>query len=288
MYINANTPLKTKCRDCKHEWSITVGHVWEGCGCPNCYGNVKYTLEQVTKLFKDRNLQFLDAIYINANAFHLVKCLDCKIEWKTTLHSVLQGAICRDCAGIIRYSLENIKPFYEKENLTCLATEYIGCHATYKTQCNECHHIWWPTFWSIKNNGSGCPLCNTGKSEKLSIKYLKELTSVVPDKKRIQMQDCDFQSYCIVDAFFEINNTQIIIEINGEQHYKPVNFSGNWKIAKKNFERQVKRDEWLREYCKANKIILIEVDLRKYQGEQIKEYLKEQFMNYVLIKDIDV
>ena len=99
--------------------------------------------------------------------------------------------------------------------------------------------------------------------------------------------DCDFQKKCIIDAVFNFNDQEIFVEIQGQQHYEPVSFGGkkNQEIAEKSFIRQVKRDEWLRNYCKENNIILIEVDLRRYQGEQIKEYLKEQFINYGFLNE---
>ena len=79
-----------------------------------------------------------------------------------------------------------------------------------------------------------------------------------------------------VDFKIDTKIGQVIIEYNGIQHYEPVPFNGDKELAKANFARQIKRDQWLRDYCNLNNIILIEIDGRKYTKDKIEPYLVEQ------------
>ncbi len=121
------------------------------------------------------------------------------------------------------------------------------------------------------------------KSERIAIKYIKTVFKTDVSKETVQMPNCDFQTKCIVDASFTVNSRKIFVEVNGKQHYQPVMFGRDQKSAKINFTRQKKRDRWLRKYCKNNNIVLIEVDLRKYRGINIKRYLQKQFQANLLL-----
>ena len=70
----------------------------------------------------------------------------------------------------------------------------------------------------------------------------------------------------------EIKNKIIIIEYNGEQHYKPVRFNGRSQyMANKCLKRQKIRDVELREYCKNKNYILLEVPYYWKDEETIKQ-----------------
>jgi len=62
--------------------------------------------------------------------------------------------------------------------------------------------------------------------------------------------------YVIVDFIIDYENTKIFIEYNGEQHYKRVPF---FHKTLEEFEKQLRRDEELRNYCTNNNIKLIEI-----------------------------
>ena len=76
-------------------------------------------------------------------------------------------------------------------------------------------------------------------------------------------------------ADFYIRESNVIIEYNGVQHYRPVLFgNSNVSSAKLNFKRQKLRDKQLREYCSKNSIRVIEIDGRKYAFSSLKKYLE--------------
>ncbi len=81
---------------------------------------------------------------------------------------------------------------------------------------------------------------------------------------------------------FYIPSQNLIIEYNGEQHYRPVRFGQirfgqkhncTQKQADENFIKQQARDELLKNYCKENNINLLEIDGRKYYLQSLKNYI---------------
>lgn len=66
---------------------------------------------------------------------------------------------------------------------------------------------------------------------------------------------CD-NKYLFVDFYLPKHN--IIIEFNGEQHYKPI----EWFGGQERFEQQQERDMALKQYCHKHKIKLIEISYK--------------------------
>ena len=63
-------------------------------------------------------------------------------------------------------------------------------------------------------------------------------------------------------ADFYLPSKNVIIEFNGAQHYKIVDYFG----GKSTFERQQNRDFALRQYCKEHKIKIIEIPYTEYDN----------------------
>lgn len=115
------------------------------------------------------------------------------------------------------------------------------------------------------------------KNEKLCGENLEELinstfnTKIIYNKNRIYITD---KKYIVPDFKFIINNLDILVEMNGEQHYNEVKHFG----GKEQLKIQKKRDKALRLYCKENNILLFEIDGRKYTGKKIKQYIIDEII----------
>ena len=60
-----------------------------------------------------------------------------------------------------------------------------------------------------------------------------------------------------VDFFFP--DISLAVELDGEQHYRPVAFGGDLEVAYQAFNEQRKRDQRLIDLCHENKITLITI-----------------------------
>ena len=73
---------------------------------------------------------------------------------------------------------------------------------------------------------------------------------------------------------FYIPKYNLLIEYQGEQHYKPQDFKGEGiEKAKSKFKRQQKHDKYKREYAKENNIDLLEIPYWEFKN--IEEILNK-------------
>ena len=103
-------------------------------------------------------------------------------------------------------------------------------------------------------NGHGCPHCHRSKGEVRVANFLNKNGIKYEIQKKIpNLNLFGGRKYFLLDFYIPIYN--VIIEYNGEQHYKSV----GWFGGDKNYKIQKLRDESLRQYCKGHNIKLIEI-----------------------------
>lgn len=90
------------------------------------------------------------------------------------------------------------------------------------------------------------------KGEREVIAYLNKNGYKYRREYRIRC-NLGFQRNVYIDFYLPKEN--VFIEYNGRQHYEPVEYFG----GEEQFERQQKRDAWVRHYCIDHGIKLIEI-----------------------------
>ena len=263
--------VKCKCKICNYEWdTASTAHLKQGHGCPNCAGICKKSNEEITDLItnKHSNLQILKIE--NKNNI-TVQCKDCGSIRTSSLNKILQYSKCEVCSGY-RW---NTKTFIERMSEINSDVEILGEFKTtadhIKVKCKKCGRIWQPKAKKLLE-GLRCTCINGSKGEllvesilkKLKINYIHFYT--IKDFKLIS------QNRIIVDFYIPDYNT--FIEYNGKQHYVPIEYFG----GEIQFNKQKIRDKELRNYCKENKINLIEI---KYnlKEEDVEEIIKQKILN---------
>ena len=124
-------------------------------------------------------------------------------------------------------------------------------------QCEK-GHSWRTRIIAFCNKGTRCGKCNESKGErecsrvldKLNIEYSVQKT--YPDLKNINKLKFDI---CI-----KIDDKEALIEYDGEQHFRSVDFFG----GEKGFKRCKELDAIKNDYCKTNKIPLLRISYRHY------------------------
>ena len=72
-----------------------------------------------------------------------------------------------------------------------------------------------------------------------------------------------------------IIDINLLIEVDGEQHYRPVCFGGVTKErAELNFKKSKERDRIKDNYCKKHNIKLLRIPYGEYKNNKYKETLK--------------
>lgn len=97
-------------------------------------------------------------------------------------------------------------------------------------------------------SGQGCPICSGSNLEVIVNNIL--LQSNLDFNKQVYINYNNKRMF--VDFVININGTKYFIEVNGQQHYKPISLWGGTE----KFKNQQLRDNLLQQYCNENHIQL--------------------------------
>lgn len=154
------------------------------------------------------------------------------------------------------YTPENIQLYFNKNNIKLSILDKTPRKIKVKTDkiefvCN-CGNIFKSTFQNIYyNKTKRCRRCSLSKSEleRIVSEYLDEIN--VRYIEQYTFKDCKIKKLCRFD--FYLVDYNIIIEVNGSQHYYK-NSDFNMSL-----EEQKIRDEYKKDYCKKNGIKYLEI-----------------------------
>ena len=251
-------------------WQLPSSHL-QGNGCPKC------GLEETKKLLTKTTEQFIEEsknIHGDKYDYSKVKykhsldkvCIICPKhgEFWQTPSSHLDGSGCPKCADnqpinteeFIKRSKEKHGELYDyskskyKNNRTKIE---IICH---KKDSNGIEH---GSFFTIPHShmqGSGCPKCKQNYRLENEVRLLLTKNNIEFEEKKT----FDGLKYKIaLKPDFYLPKENIIIECQGEQHFKPVNFGGkNTKTLQKQYELNQVRDKIKKKYCEEHNIKLLE------------------------------
>lgn len=169
------------------------------------------------------------------------------------------------------YTINNIKQFLLNNNAEyeILSNDFNGYHNDIKWKCkicgNEFYTSWGNISSRIKNNH--LKYCNNCRPKS----YIESLTNDYLNNNNIEhiqqyiFEDCKNQRNLPFD--FYIPNKNICIEVDGEQHFKPITFGGISKEKSfENFDNQIKRDNIKTKFCKDNNIKLIRLSYKDFEN----------------------
>lgn len=252
-------------------------HLNKKSGCPKCKGEKigkkqlekgsKTFIEKAKKVHRDK-YDYSKVDYVDSHTKTCIICPEHGEFWQTP-NNHLNGKGCPKCANkqiSINQTKTNeqfIKEATLKHNgkYNYSKTHYIDAHTKITITCLihgdfeqlPTHHL----------RGCGCPSCNESHGERNVKNYLEEHKLKYISQYRVNDINRSFR----ID--FYLPDYNMFIEYNGEQHYVPKEYFG----GQLKFQEQIKRDEMLREYCKINKINLIEISYK----ENIKKVLNKVF-----------
>ena len=259
--IKKKFKLKFICLKCNNFFERSVyTHLDNNYKCPYC-ANKKINFKEFLKRFLKLKLQYYFYLkfnndwfkknYKNSNTKLSLKCKKCKNIVKISLNNLLyQNTKCKYCAQENR-SIKNqkitfntfIKKVNEIHNYPKKIYKYnfdenwwnFNFKGAYRTTrikipviCNK-HGLFYTTYSQHIIQKSGCPKCKASKGEKEIIKILSKL-------KINYIYQFKIENYNYRYDFF-IPKLKLLIEFDGIQHFKIVNFFG-----KENYEKTIKND----------------------------------------------
>ena len=222
--------------------------------------------------------------YINAATKLLCRCKKCGYEWNIAPNKLMRGDRCPKC-NQERNRIKLLKPQenfeIELENVNptlVLEGQYQGLRKGIYCRCKICNQTSYnSSAYRVLRGESGCHYCNSSIGENLITLFLQKRHIVFEREKTFE--GCFYRRQLFFD--FYLPDYNLCIEMQGEQHFKPVDFAYNpteesRQRAFKNFSLNLKRDETKRIFCKNHNIQLLEISYK--QKAQIDQILT-QYLN---------
>ena len=277
-YINNNTMMKWEClvETCRHVWKrkfVTITRP-NNIGCPKCYYNdiSLHKFEDVKKIAESKNLLCLTPIYKNAATIMKWKCKKCEREWETSFESIsksIGGCVKCTFKETICHNIDYVKNFIKDKGIICLSNVYFNNREKLKFQCNVCDNIWEATFHHIKDSLSGCPNCQSFRTERLCRELFQSFIGYNFPKARLpEMNRLELDGYC--------EELGVAFEYNGIQHYEHTEYFH----TEEEFKAQQERDKLKLELCEKNKILLITIphEYDYKDPDRLEKYILNQLI----------
>ena len=165
-YVNSRTPLLWECA-AGHRWTATFGAVrnrqsW----CPKCaHERYRKGLRIAQAVAASRGGFCHSAVYKNMHSPLLWECA-VGHTWRAALQSVqAHGSWCRSCfIQSQRLDIETAQDVARQRGGACLSGCYVNNATPLQWRC-KVGHLWKAALNGVKDGGSWCPTCRTGRVE---------------------------------------------------------------------------------------------------------------------------
>lgn len=259
-YIGRHNKILCRHNTCGYEWKVEPGAFLgnknkKGSRCPYCEGNALKTTEQYKKEVKKLTENSYEVLgsYKNSHTKIKMKHKSCGTIYMIEPNSFMGGTRCPFCNPTRPYDTEKARVAIQG-----LADgSYIlsgGCNGFYE-DIEILHKKCGKTFTSSMmraRRGLICPYCfNRSKGEFFVRNYLEINGYHYEIQKR-------FEGIKKLSYDFYLPEENIVIEYQGEQHYKPVKLFG----GEESFERQKNIDKMKRDYAEDKGINLVEISYK--------------------------
>lgn len=251
-------------------------------GCQHCIGRNDDEEIVLTEMYAvNPHIELLEPYQGRTKRIQM-RCVKHDITSKRTPYEVIHGKGCIMC-GIEKLSESNKTPedVFRQElensfNNVELVSGYNGKTDYANFHCKICDGRWTDIAYYASNRG--CPCCNGSSSEADVGKFLQQhKINYIP---QYSFPECRDQRPLPFD--FYLTDYNILIEYDGEQHYRPVNFGGiSDEKAENNLKIVQKHDKIKTNYCHEHNIPLIRIPF--WEKKNIENVLMSELKQYVLI-----
>lgn len=275
-YVNAKTKISHYCQIHKYKWDTSPTTVLSGGGCPKCRSEkisnkLVLSKEEYLQKLKGTNKYILPVDeYMNMKTPIMHKCLVHNLAWMTSPASVIQGCGCPNCRSekISNASLKTNEKYLTElleRNINVVPLEkYIDGKTPILHKCLKDNYIW-KIAPSYMLHNIGCPKCRYSKGEKIIADWLDD--NNIEYKIQYRFDDCRDKRSLPFDFYLPDYNK--IIEYDGLQHFKPVEYFG----GEKDFKTTKNHDNIKNDYCKAHDIPLLRISYKQNIEEELDNFL---------------
>lgn len=267
-YHNRNTKIAVKHVKCGTEYSVTPGAFLHGNRCPNCNPSRRRTTaefkEIVFNLVGDEYLVVSE--YTGHHSPVTMYHVECGSRYDVVASDFIKGRRCKKCYFKSKRKtneewLEQVKKLAGDDYQFLEHYKGDDTKIAYKHSCGATHQVTPNNFI----NGTRCPACRESQGEANVRRYLEELG--IPYEPQKSFEGLKNKKHLSYD--FYIPDRGVLIEYNGQQHYKSIEFFG----GKDTYEKQVINDRLKKEFACSLGYKLIEIPYTYKTYEEVKELL---------------
>lgn len=214
-------------------------------------GNKKANLHLICRKHKDKGIQILDLYNLKSNKNG---CIYCNGQGRTK---------------------ESFQAELKGKNLNVEIIEFNN-YNNLDVKCIKCGYMW-NTYGTNLLYGHGCPICKSSKGERKVETFLKKFEY----KYIAQYTYDDCRDILPLPFDFYLPEYNILIEVDGEQHFYPISFGCKSKEKTlANFHKQLSHDKIKNEYCKKHNIPLIRIPYYEIQDDNMEYFLFDMLKKY--------
>lgn len=246
-------------------WQTPDNHLHYGCiKCGGTYKmDTKSFIEKARRIHGDK--YNYDKVEYKTTEQKVIITCPIHEDFIQTPHDHISGHGCPMCGGVFTYTTESFIEAAKKVHGDLYLYDKVDYkHSDEKVIITCSKHGDFEQVPAAHLSGVGCPRCKRSRGEEIISLILDELNIEYKEQYSIDI-DSEIRNKFVVG--FYIPSKNCIIEFNGEQHYKAMEFFG----GEVQLHDQQKRDNELREYCEHNGIKLIEIP---YYEKDIKKIIE--------------
>lgn len=281
-----NEDIQIKCKKCGHEFIKTARKVIEFGSCPACYNwevnpgfnDLATIAPEVLKYFDyEKNYPIApDKIIAKSHAKIWWKCPDCGYSFQRICYDMIwEKKNCPACVSSVFApginDLETKYPDIAKEwdykkngDLTPRDVFPMSAKKVWWI-CPICGCSWETSVASKVRHPGSCPECSESSGEKVVRKALD--TGGVTYKMQYTFPGCKNKVVLRFDLCVLKKNVVLgLIEYDGEQHFKPIDYFG----GEEGFQYRQECDSIKNKYCKDNNIPLLRIPYT-YTEKEVKD-----------------
>ncbi|TDX48334.1 DUF2726 domain-containing protein [Orenia marismortui] len=288
-YKGSYTKILCKHIKCGYEWKIRPNSFLNSHNrCPKCSTKSAALKHKKTdQEFKQEVFELVGSEYSFLEKYKKgtrkikIKHNKCGNIYYVRPHDFLSGNRCPECS--LKKTIKKLRKSnnqFKIEVRELVGDEYtvLGKYINYGTKIkirhNNCGNVYDVTPRSFVYHGNRCPYCKNSTGEE-KIKQFLENNAFLFEKEYV-FKDCISQKGGTLRFDFAIFNSKNeviqIIEYDGEQHYRPIDFFG----GKEGFKGVKKRDKIKNKYCKDNNIPLLRIPY--WDFDNIEQILKSKLI----------
>ena len=137
--------------------------------------------------------------------------------------------------------------------------EYKGSETKIKVRCKECGRVWL-TKPNYLLNGNGCVCSRSSKGERKILGFLRS-KNIEPEREK-KFENLVGLGGGNLKFDFYLKEQNVLIEFQGKQHYKPI----DWLGGEENFKIIQEHDRLKRQFCTEHNIKEIEIPYTEYKN----------------------